>query len=129
MDRHRARSGPTGRAVPLGEPRPDADEQLRIRLLRRLLESVGRAAISRSAEAFLGAGFELPADQAVHLQLLEHVDEARAREALARLAALLRREPPAQRQLLAQRLRRLEEQADEPLTRQAAGELRRTLRC
>lgn len=117
----------TARIVSLSGPTPE--EKLRTQLLDRLLRSAGRAAISRSTEEFLGAGFDLPHDQAVHLQLLEHVDESRAREAMARLSDLLMQQPPIQRPVLEQRLRRLEEQADEALTRHAARELRRTLRC
>jgi hypothetical protein len=44
------------------------------------------------------------------------------------MVRLLSREPPIKRPVLDQRLRRLEEHADEAPTRQLAADLRRTLR-
>jgi hypothetical protein len=60
--------------------------------------------------------------------LLEHFNETRAREAIAVLAELLRREAPIKKPVFEQRLRRLEEYADEPATREAAADLRRSIR-
>ncbi|HLV22333.1 MAG TPA: hypothetical protein VKZ49_15680 [Polyangiaceae bacterium] len=116
------------RIVELPDRGGDERERERLRLLDRLLGSEGRAAISKAAEELVAAGFELPSEQRVQLQLLEHADEARARDAIAELQQLLRNEPPIKRPVLDQRLRRLEEHADEALTRQAAAELRRALR-
>ena len=64
----------------------------------------------------------------MQLQLLEHFNEAHAREAVEVLSRLLEKEPPIKRPVLNQRLRRLEEYADEAGTREAAAQLRRTIR-
>lgn len=107
----------------------DEHERDRLRLLDRLMTSEGRSAISRAVENYLSAGFELPAEQEVQLKVLEHFDEVRARQALDVLAGLLTSEKPKQLPVFDQRLRRLEEHADEPATRAAAADLRRALRA
>lgn len=106
------------------------DERMRERerLLARLLRSEGRSAITRAADEFRRAGFEFPAEQAVQLQLLEHLDEAQARTSIAELGQILLREPPQKRPVFEQRLRRLEDTAEEEITRRAAAELRKALR-
>jgi len=101
----------------------------RERLLARLLASEGRSAITRAADEFRRAGFDFPAEQPVLLQLLEHLDEAQARSSIGALTELLLREPPHKRPVFEQRLRRLEDGADEEATRQAAAELRKALRA
>jgi len=106
----------------------DENERLRLRLLDRVMMSEGRGAITRAAEDYAAAGFVFPEEQAVQLQLLEHFDEARARGAIDTLTRLLLLQPAAKRPVLEQRLRRLEEYADEASTREAAAALRRTLR-
>lgn len=107
----------------------DTREQERKRLILRLLASEGRAAISRAANDLELAGFAFPIAQDVQLQLLEHVDEGRAFEALQQLSSLLRDESPIKRPLFEQRLKRLEESADEQAVRLAAAELRRAIRA
>jgi hypothetical protein len=89
----------------------------------------GRATISRAADECRRAGVEFPLEQAVQLQLLEHVDESLARDAIAALTRILTAEPPLKRPILEQRLRRLEDTADEEATRSAAADLRRALRA
>jgi hypothetical protein len=133
------------RGVPENEPKPEAPkrtarivtptaealddrEKERRKLLGRLLSSQGRGAISRAANEYIQAGFELPDAQETHLQLLEHFDETRARESLEALKRLVREEPPLKRPVLDQRLRRMEEHADDLATRELAAELRRSLR-
>jgi hypothetical protein len=64
----------------------------------------------------------------VQIQLLEHENEHRARDAVFVMAELLQRESPIQRPVLDQRLRRLEEFAEDPITRDAARALRRSMR-
>jgi hypothetical protein len=108
---------------------PDATLRERERLLARLLASEGPSAITRAADEYRRAGFEFPAEQPVLLQLLEHLDEALARNSMGALAELLVREAPFKRPVFEQRLRRLEDGADEEATRRAAAELRRTLRA
>lgn len=118
----------TARIVQMGGSSVDERERERQKLLSRLMTSQGRGAITRAADEFLQAGFEIPREQAVHLQLLEHFDESRARDSLGELGSLLREEAPIKRPVLDQRLRRLEEHADEAATRELAASLRRSLR-
>ncbi len=110
-------------------PNPDADPKNaeRRRLLAKLLDAAGPASISKAAKAFLSAGFTFPDDQETHVQLLEHVDEERVRESIAKLASIFAGELPKRRPILEQRLRRIEDQADEKETREAAAALRRML--
>lgn len=105
------------------------DEELRSqRLLERLLMSEGRTAISQAVDALDENGIRVPEEQEPQLQLLEHVDERRACEAMQVIARLLELEPPIKRPILDQRLRRLEDEAEEVQTREAAAALRRTIR-
>ncbi|MEB2322624.1 MAG: hypothetical protein OZ921_08925 [Sorangiineae bacterium] len=100
----------------------------RQRLLDRLMASDGRGAISRAATELRAAGFDFPEEQVVQLQLLEHFDEDVARGAVDVLTRLLGGAPPLKRPVLEQRLRRLEEYAEDASTREAAAALRRSLR-
>ena len=119
----------SARIVATGSRNTDSAEVERERLLARLLASQGRAMISRAADECRRAGVEFPVSQAVQLQLLEHVDESLARDALVALGQLLAAEAPLKRPILEQRLKRLEDSADEEATRSAAAELRRSLRA
>lgn len=118
----------TARIVQLGAGVLDDRERERQKLFQRLMSSQGRGAITRAANDYIGAGFELPDEQEIHLQLLEHFDESRARESLIAMSRLLLNQPAVKRPVLDQRLRRLEEHADEHATRTLAAELRRSLR-
>lgn len=119
----------TARIVQL-DGKPVGEKELeRRRLLQRLLACEGRSAISQAAEAYLNAGFEFPEDQEVQLQLLEHFNEGRALQAINALQAIVAREAPKKRPVFEQRLRRLEEYADELSTREAAATLRRAIRA
>lgn len=117
------------RIVTVSSGETDEQERNRLRLLERLMLSETRGAISRAANEYLEAGFVFPEEQPVQLQLLEHFDESRARDAIAALTRLLSQEPPTKLPILTQRLRRLEEYADEQPTREEAAELRRSLRA
>jgi hypothetical protein len=119
----------TARIVQLDGKPLDEREIERRRLLQRLLDCEGRSAVSRAAEAYLEAGFEFPEDQEVQLQLLEHFNEDRARAAINVLQVIMAREAPKKRPVFEQRLRRLEEYADELVTREAAATLRRAIRA
>lgn len=97
-------------------------------LLRRIVVAQGSHAISHAFDVYARGGYTLPDDdQDVLMQLLEHRDEEMVREGLTRLATLLASQPPRRKAVLVQRLRRLEEDADEGSTRSAAGELRRVV--
>lgn len=100
----------------------------RERLLARLLSSEGRGAVTRAADQYLRAGFEFPVDQPTQLQLLEHLDESLVRCAMEALRGIVVSEPPLKRPILEQRLKRLEDSAEEDATRAAATDLRRVLR-
>jgi hypothetical protein len=119
----------SARIVASSSPTADAARVERERLLGRLVASEGRAMITRAANECQRAGVEFPLEQAVQLQLLEHVDEAFARAAMAALGRIFSAEAPTKRPILEQRLRRLEDTADEEATRVAAAELRRSLRA
>jgi glycerol-3-phosphate O-acyltransferase len=97
------------------------------RLVARLLASAGRTAVSRAADDITRAGFALPDEQEVQLQLLEHADEERVRSAIESLARLLDGEPAKRRTVLESRLRRIEDCADEAITRELGADLRRKL--
>lgn len=100
----------------------------RERLLERLILSEGRSAISRVANELLESAEPLPETQEVQLQLLEHIDERRAKEAMTVLERLWSSQAPIKRPILDQRLRRLESEADDAEIRTMAAQLRRTLR-
>jgi hypothetical protein len=119
----------SARIVAATSPTADTARIQRERLLGRFLACEGRGSVSRAADECRRAGVEFPHEQAVQLQLLEHVDESLARDAIAALTRLLTAEPPLKRPILEQRLRRLEDTADEAATRDAAAELRRSLRA
>ena len=97
-------------------------------LLDRLVHSQGRGAISRAADDLWESKYVAPKRQDVQIQLLEHENEHRARDAVFAMAELLQREAPIKRPVLDQRLRRLETSAEDPITRDAAGALRRSMR-
>lgn len=110
-------------------PSPNADPRNaeRRRLLGKLLGATGPGPISKVADEFVAAGFTFPDDQEIHLQLLEHVNELRVREAIDSLQRLFAGQLPKRKPLLEQRLRRIEEQAEEAETREAAAALRRVI--
>lgn len=120
-----AATGKPGRIVLAPPPQADPRAQDRQRLLGKLLSAEGRPAITRAANEFFKQGFTLPQEQDVYLQLLEHSNEERVREAIAALAGILLGELPKRRAVLESRLRRIEEYAEEDATRTAAAELRR----
>ena len=84
--------------------------------------------MTRAANAYRKAGFQFPREQLVQLKLLEHSDEVTVCGALEVLTSLLDEQPPIQLPVFEQRLKRLEEGADNPETRRGAAELRRALR-
>lgn len=105
----------------------DPREREREYLLDRLLNAEGRPSISSATAAYLEANFELPPDEGVWLQLLEHNDEEVVVRAINTLTDLYEEEVPERPAVLDSRLRRIEEFADESGTQRAAGELRRLL--
>lgn len=120
-----AASKTPGRIVLAPPPQSDPKAVERQRLLAKLLGASGRSNISKAANDFLRAGHTFPAEQDVYLQLLEHSDEQRIQEAIGGLSGLLAGELPKRRAVLESRLRRIEQFAEEPATREAAERLRR----
>ncbi|HPB95017.1 MAG TPA: hypothetical protein PK140_00120 [Polyangiaceae bacterium] len=108
-------------------PEADPNHAERRRLLGKFLAATGPASISKAADMFFAAGFSLPEDQETHVQMLEHLDEKRVRDSIAKLVTIFAGEVPRRRPIVEQRLRRIEEQADEHDTRVAAASLRRML--
>ena len=113
----------------VGSPAAIDDVELERRhLLSRLLDSEGSAAVTRAANAYKKGGFQIPEEQAVQLKLLEHSDETEVCSALDVLTALLDEQPPIMLPIFEQRLKRLEDGAENQETRSRAAELRRVLR-
>ena len=109
-------------------PTLDDAELERRHLLARLLDSEGTAAVTRAANAYKKGGFEFPLEQPVQLALLEHSDESEVCSALDALTALLDEQAPIKLPVFEQRLKRLEDDAENSETRRRAAELRRVLR-
>jgi hypothetical protein len=106
----------------------DDAERERRHLLARLLDSEGPNAVTRAARAYRRGGFGFPEEQPVQLKLLEHSDESEVCQALIVLSALLDQQTPIKLPVFEQRLKRLEDSAEDPETRRRAAELRRVLR-
>lgn len=119
-----AGKGP-GRIVLTPPAQSDPHALERQKLLAKLLLASGRPGISKATNDFLRAGYTFPVEQDVYLQLLEHTDEERVQEAIEALSGILVGELPKRRAVLESRLRRIEQFAEEPATRQAAERLRR----
>jgi hypothetical protein len=107
---------------------PNDAELERRHLLDRVLDSEGPGAVTRAAKAYKKAGFDFPQEQLVQLKLLEHTDESEVCNALGVLTALLDEQPPIKLPVFEQRLKRLEDSAEDPETRARAADLRRVLR-
>jgi hypothetical protein len=118
----------TARIVQVTRASTDDREKVRLRLLDRLMAAETRGAITRTVDELSAEGFELPVEQPVQLQVLEHFDEEKAMQAIGALAGLVAREPAFKRPVMEQRLRRLEEYAEDEAVKSAAAELRRALR-
>lgn len=99
----------------------------RERMVAALLVASDRTSVTRTTEALLSAGHDIPDTQEAHLQVLEHSDEQRVRASLAALDVILSREPAKRRPVLEQRLKRIEEFAEDRATRESAAALRRKL--
>jgi len=89
--------------------------------------ATGGSAITKAADEFLEAGFVLPDDQEVFLQLLEHNSEARVLDAVQTLHRILAGELPKRKPVLEQRLRRIEDHAETGQLSEAASALRRLI--
>ena len=117
----------TTRVITVPERGDDPVRKDRERLLERLLKAEGRPAITKAANEYVKAGHAFPADQEVHLQLLEHSSEDRVAESIALLDKLVEDEPVKRETVLDGRLRRLDEHAEFAATRELAADLRKKL--
>jgi hypothetical protein len=97
------------------------------RLVGRLLAAEGSRAVSLATSALEAAGFAVPADFDASLRMLEHPDEARVTGAIERLARIVADGKAHRKAVLDARLRRIESDAEEASTRDAASALRRAL--
>lgn len=120
--------GRSARIIALAKPELDDRAKQCAKLLARFAIAEGRGAITRVANEVKSQGFEFPEEQEVQIQLLEHADEGVARAALDVLDRLLDDAVPVKPAVLEQRLRRLEEYADDAEVRAAAAALRRRVR-
>jgi hypothetical protein len=96
--------------------------------LAKLMAAEGRAAVTKTCEAYLRAGFALPEEQDVMLKVLDHDDDERVLHALTSLSKLLDAEAPHRRAVLETRLRRLESDSDDAGVRELAQVVRAKLR-
>jgi hypothetical protein len=120
-----------GRIVLAPPSQSDPRAVERQKLLNKLLTAEGRPNVSKAADEIIKAGFTFPVEQDVYLQLLEHASEDHVRSAIDVLDGILAGELPRRRAMLESRLRRIEQFAEEPTTREAAERLRRRVsgRC
>ncbi len=118
---------PKGRIVAVEVTQRTPEEAERIRLLAKLMSVEGRPAITKAADAYAGAGFGFPAEEAVQVKLLEHQNEATVCAAIENLRALFDEGEIKRKELIQSRLRGIEEHAEETSTRRAAEALRRHL--
>jgi len=95
--------------------------------LRELREAVGRADVVRATKKILDIDGELPEDAEVLLAVLQHPDEDILRDALELLGKMHHERPLKRSELLKQRVRKVEDLAEEPETAKMAAQLRREL--
>jgi hypothetical protein len=107
--------------------REDPRREERDKRLAKLMAAEGRAAVTKTCEVYLRAGFALPEEQDVMLKVLDHDEDERVLQALASLSKLLDAEPPYRRTVLEARLRRLENDSDDPGVRELAQVVRAKL--
>jgi hypothetical protein len=108
---------------------PGDFEATRARLLQKLLDAEGRGAITKAADALRDEQIAIPEEQEHQVQLLDHYDERRSRDAMTVISRLLERQPPKKRPIMERRLRRLEQEADEAETRASAAVLLKAIRA
>jgi hypothetical protein len=89
------------------------------------LSSEGRGAVTRAADQYLRAGFEFPLEQPRAAPAARASGRGAGTGRVETLRGIVVSEPPLKRPILEQRLKRLEDSAEEAETRAAATELRR----
>jgi hypothetical protein len=104
-------------------PAADAAKQA---LRKKVLEAIGRDAITRAADKYLKE-HPLPEDWELLEQIVEHRDDDRVREVLATLGTMLDRERPKRSRVLGAKLRFIEETSDDRELRALAAAVRARL--
>ena len=92
-------------------PTVPAADTARQALRRKLVEAIGRDAITRAADKYL-KDHTLPEDFELLEQLLEHRDDDRVSQTIDRLDAMLAKERPKRSRVMAAKLRMIEETSD-----------------
>jgi hypothetical protein len=96
-------------------------------LLRAVRDADDRQTLAAATADLLAMDGELPDDADVLISVLRHPDEAVVRDAIRALGKLASSRPLKRKELLKQRLRQVEELAEEEETRVAGAELRKAL--
>lgn len=92
--------------------------------LKRLRNAVGQSDVVDAVKELLELDGELPREPDALLSALQHPDETIQRQAISLLRELVAERPLKRGDLLKQRLRRIEELAEDPQTAKQAAELR-----
>jgi hypothetical protein len=95
--------------------------------LKKIREAFGRAEVEAAVKAYLAVDPELPHDADALLSVLLHPDEGLVRRAIAALDEMHQERPLKRQDLLRQRLRQIEDLAEESKTAEAAEAFRRKL--
>ena len=116
-----ATPGPPRATPPI--PAADAARQA---LRKKVIEAIGRDAVTRTVDKFLKE-HPLPEDWELLEQVLEHRDDDRVRAAIDLLDGMLGRDRPKRSRLLAAKLRFIEETSDDRELRARAAAVRARL--
>lgn len=95
--------------------------------LKELRSAIGRSDVEKALKAYFAVDDALPRDPDALLNVLLHSDEALVRDAIELLGSLVEERPIKRQELLRQRLRQIEDLAEEDRTASAAESLRRKL--
>lgn len=95
--------------------------------LRKLQDAVGRFEVEVAFKEYLEIDPELPRDVNALLAVLEHSDEGLLQRAIELIEELISSKSFPRKELLKQRLRKIEDLAEEPETVEMAESLRRKL--
>jgi hypothetical protein len=93
-------------------------------VLKRLRNAVGQSDVVDAVKELLELDGELPREPDALLSALQHPDESIQRQAISLLKELVAERPLKRADLLRQRLRRIEDLAEDPETAKVASELR-----
>jgi hypothetical protein len=92
--------------------------------LKRLRNAIGQSDVIDAVKELLELDGELPREPDALLSALQHPEESIQRQAISLLKQLVAERPLKRSDLIKQRLRRIEELAEDPETAKLASELR-----